>query len=177
MKHSKRPHLRTLDKINLLIRMELDNPLLSSTQIAELCGLTIQRFSVLKSSPYYSKIHNQYMTGLVTDLDSNIKKRYAESQQTLQFAVPVAMQVLLKQALQTKDERVRNKAANDILDRDGRFAKATRQTLDIHSSNTIAESKDNDAVLELIKALESVKQNTNPTPALADIATLTDTTQ
>jgi len=117
------------------------------------------------------------MTGLVTDLDSNIKKRYAESQQTLQFAVPVAMQVLLKQALQTKDERVRNKAANDILDRDGRFAKATRQTLDIHSSNTIAESKDNDAVLELIKALESVKQNTNPTPALADIATLTDTTQ
>jgi hypothetical protein len=165
---------RTLDKIHLLIRLELANPQYSSTQVAELCGLTINRFSVLKKSSLYQQIHNQYMTGLLTTFDTNIKNSYNLSKQTLEFAVPIAMQKLVEQALNAKDARVQNKALNDILDRDGRFAKVSRIGMTVDDKGGVAEEKDNKAVLEMLQAL---KQTTKPTPAQNGIPPLTDKIQ
>jgi hypothetical protein len=171
--HSKKPHLRTLDKINLLIRLELDNPHLSSTQIALLCGLSIQRYSVMKRHPYYQQIHNTYMTGLLTNLDMSIGNKYTQAQKTLEMAVPVAMQGLFKQALMAKDERVKNKAFNDILDRDGRFAKVQRHGLATAEQGGVADDKDNKAVLQMLEAINSVKNTNNlsqvsPPPTIHD---------
>jgi hypothetical protein len=151
--------------------------MLSSADVAKLCGVTINRFSVLKSSPYYQQIHNQYMTGILTVLDQNIRKNYDLSQKTLEFAVPIAMQGLVKQALTAKDERVKNKAYNDILDRDGRFAKVSRIGLPTNEQGGVAEDKDNKAVLEMMQALNNVKKNTNPPPATLDTPPLTERTQ
>lgn len=171
---------RTIDKINLLVRLELDNPHLNSTDIAKLCGLSIQRFSILKSSPLYIQIHNQYMTGLLTNLDTNIKNSYDLSQKTLEFGVPIAIQGLVKQALTAKDERVKNKAFNDILDRDGRFAKVSRIGLPTTEQGGIAEDKDNKAVAEMLQAMNSVS-NGKPKPGSGaptiDNPPLTGTTQ
>jgi hypothetical protein len=172
MNHAKKHHQRTIDKINLLVRLELDNPQLSSTQVALLCGLSINRFSVLKASPLYQTIHNQYMTGLLTSFDTKIKNGYSISQETLDFAVPIAMQGLVKQALTVKDERVKNKAFNDILDRDGRFAKVSRIGMTVNEQGSIAEDKDNKAVLEMIHAL-----NSKPKTATISTPPLTETTQ
>lgn len=171
------PNQRSIDKINLLIRLELDNPMLSSTDIAKLCGISINRFSVLKASPYYQRIHNQYMTGILTMLDGNIKNSFDISQKTLEFAVPLAMQGLVKQALQAKDERIRNKAFNDILDRDGRFAKVSRIGVTTNAESVVAEDKDNRAVLEMMRALNNQTPNTNPTPANNNAPSLTDKVQ
>jgi hypothetical protein len=158
VRHSKKLHTRTIDKINLLVRLELDNPYLSSTNIASLCGLSIQRYSILKSSPYYQQIHNQYMTGLLTNLDQSIGSKYIQAQKTLEFGVPIAIQGLVKQALLAKDERVKNKAFNDILDRDGRFAKVQRHGLATAEQGGVADDKDNKAVLEMLKAMADMKK-------------------
>ncbi len=103
---------------------------------------------------------------ILTVLDQNIRKNYDLSQKTLEFAVPVAMQGLVKQALTAKDERVKNKAFNDILDRDGRFAKVSRIGLPTSEQGGVAEDKDNKAVLEMLQAMQQAeKSSTNTKPA------------
>lgn len=164
----KKPHQRTIDKINLLVRLELANPMLSSTQIALLCGVSINRFSILKASPYYQKIHNTYTTGLLADIDVKVKDNYILSQNTLEMGVPIALQGLLNQALNAKDERVKNKAFNDILDRDGRFAKVSRIGVTTAAQDGVASKQDNDAVEELVHALggrKALVNNAGPTNA------------
>lgn len=171
---SKKPHSRTIDKINLLIRMELAYPTYSSSMIAQMCGLKIQRFSVLKASPYYRRIHQAYTTGILSDLDTLVKQNYEISKSTLDMGVPIAMQALFKQAMQDKDLRVQNKAANDILDRHGRFAKVTRLGLPTAEQGGVTEPKDDKAVADMINALKSA---TAPLPANICDPPLTDTTQ
>lgn len=158
----KKPHQRSLDKINLLVRMELLNPQMSSTQIALLCGITLNRFSILKRTPEYQRVHNAYMTGLLTDIDLKVKSNYELEQGTLDMAVPIALQGLVQQALNSKDERVKNKAFNDILDRHGRFAKVSRVGLPTSEQGGVASDKDNAAVDELVKALKAAPPNTKP---------------
>lgn len=148
-----RPHIRTMDKINIIVRLELANPLLSPADIAQLAGLQPARLSLLKRHPFYKAVHNRYLTGIITDLDGKVKENLTLTQETLNFAVPVAMQKLLQQALQEKDLRVQNKACNDLLDRHGRFAKVTRIGLPTEEQGTGAEDKDNKAAIEMLKAL------------------------
>lgn len=167
---NKKHHTRTIDRIHLLVRLELANPMLSSTDIAKLCGLSIFRFSILKRSPYYQQVHNQYMTGICTDLDVAVKENLNMTQKTLDMAVPVAMQNLFKQAMQEKDLRVQNKACNDLLDRHGRFAKVTRVGLPTAEQGGVAEDKDNKAVNDMLKAIKAAEININTEP-------LTETTQ
>ena len=160
-----RHHLRTVDKMHILIRLELANPLLSSTDIAKLAGIGIGRFSKMKRLPLNQQHHNQYMTGLVTRLDTKVDKNLTLTQETLHFAVPMAMQALLKQALQEKDLRVQNKACNDLLDRDGHFAKVRRLGLAKPEQGGVgtADTRDNDTAAELITALK----NSQP-PSISD---------
>lgn len=171
---SKKPHSRTIDKINLLIRMELAYPNYNSTTIAQMCGIKIQRFSLLKKSSYYQRIHQAYTTGILSDLDTLVKQNYEISKSTLDMGVPIAMQALFKQAMQEKDLRVQNKAANDILDRHGRFAKVTRLGLPTAEQGGVAEVKDDKAVADMINALKSAAA---PLPANISDPPLTDSTQ
>src|SRR6266702_6892073 len=145
-------HLRTIDNMHILIRIKLANPLLSSTDIAKLAGIGIGRFSLLKRTNLYQQLHNQYITGLVNRLDTKVDKNLTLTQETLHFAVPLAMQALLKQALQEKDLRVQNKACNDLLDRDGHFSKFRRLGLATKEQGGVsaADAKDNDVANELI---------------------------
>ena len=165
-----RHHQRTIDKINLLVRLELANPLKNATEIAELAGIKLQRFSIIKTLPLYRQIHNQYMSGIVMRLDSQVSDNYKLGQETLKFAVPLALQGLVQQALNAKDERVKNKAINDILDREGSFAKVSRTTLTVEDASKAASDKDNEMAQEMLKALNTKKPIDTTDP-------LTDTIQ
>jgi hypothetical protein len=126
------------------------------------------------------------MTGLVSSLDVNVREQYNMTKKTLEFAVPIAMQAILKQALQEKDLRIQNKACNDLLDRHGSFPKVTRQSVEVQDHRGIAEDKDNRAVREMIEALDKMKTSTNTTTnpnnpvspaATIDSPSLTESTQ
>ncbi len=167
-------HTRTLDKIHLIVRMELANPLLNALDIAKLVGLKPTRYSILKMSTIYRQVHNQYLSGVLSSLDVQVKETLNMTQETLKFAVPVAMQALLKQALQEKDLRVQNKACNDILDRDGHFAKVTRIGMATEEQGGVANKKDNEIAGALVEALRNIQK---PGAVTVDSPSITDTTQ
>lgn len=182
--HIKKPHQRTITKVNLVVRMEMANPMLSSIQVAELCGIKPSRFASLKMHPYYRRIYNQYTTGVFSDLDIAVKDNFNLNRSTLDMAVPVALQALYLQALQVKDLRVQNKAANDLLAMHGKYPKVTKVAVTTQGEVAGAgEERDNKIALELIKALNEVNKkptpNTDPTqtPASIDTPPLTETTQ
>lgn len=158
----KKYHQRTIDRIHILVRLRLGNPLLSDVEVAALVGLSLNRYSIIKATPVYSQIKNSYMTGLLTSLDHKVNTSLNLTQETINIAVPVAMQKLLSQIIQDKDLRVQNKACNDILDRHGRFAKVTRIGTATPEQNGVADEKDNKAVDEFVKALSKVPTITSP---------------
>lgn len=149
-------HVRTVDKINLLIRMELSRPGLNVAEVGKIIGCTPATISRLRRSAHYIIIHNQYMTGLVTSIDKNINRTYHEqASEALKFSVPLAMQTLVQQAMSAKDERVRNKAANDLLDREGSFAKVARVGMPTKEQDrAVAQDKDNQVANELIQGMK-----------------------
>lgn len=152
-------HTRTLDRMHVLIRLELANPKLTSYEIAQLAGVKPARFSTLKTLPLYRQLHNQYLTGVITRLDSKVEDVYKlkATRETLEFAVPMAMQALLKQAMQEKDLRVQNKACNDLLDRHGVFAKVTRVGIATPEQGGAGDDKDKAVANDLIKATQAAK--------------------
>lgn len=150
----RKPHTRTIDKIHILVRLELANPILSMGEIAQLANIDYNRFIRLKRLPVFKQIHNQYLTGVLTKLDNKYDQQLKLTQETMQFAVPIAMQALVKQALQDKNMRIQNKACNDILDRDGHFAKVQRIGLPTREQGGVAEDADNKAAAELLQAIK-----------------------
>jgi hypothetical protein len=149
---------RTIEKLHIIVRLELANPLLNAIELSKLVGLSPWRFYQLKMSKEYRQIHNQYLSGVLVDLDTQVKETLNMTQETLNFAVPLAMQSLLRQMLQEKDLRIQNKAANDLLDRDGKFAKVTRTGLATPAQGGAAVPKDNDIAADLIASFTATKK-------------------
>lgn len=163
----KKHHQRTVDRINLLVRLELANPTLSLLEIAQLAGIKQTHFAIIRATPLYQQVKNKYVTGLLTNLDQKVSDQYKTSKETLSFAVPIALQNLVKQAMNASDERVKNKACNDILDREGSFAKVTRMKLSTTTTEKQAgDEKDQDTAAQLLKALT----NAPAPPIVPDIS-------
>jgi len=155
--------------------MEIANPQFTFVDIARLTGVKDARYTRLRNLPIYQTIKNQQMTGILTRLDTKVSDSINLTQETLSYAVPLAMQEIVKQALNAKDERIRNKACNDILDRDGHFAKVSRVGLATEQQGGIAKEQDNETARNLISALKS--QPALPGPATIDSKPATETTQ
>ena len=165
-------HQRTIDKIHLVIRLELANPMLNNAEVAQLAGLSVATYARIKTTPYYKTIHRQYLGGVLGSLDTKVSDSLKITQDTLDFAVPIAMQTLVQQALSAKDDRVRNKACNDILDRDGHFAKVSRVGLANPDQGGVGNNKDNEVASQLISAMAG-----KPVAVGIDSPPATETTQ
>ena len=164
---------RSIDRVNLLVRLELANPSLSLQEVAQLAGLKLTRFSIIRGTPLYLQIKNRYLTGLLANLDNKVSNQYQASKETLSFAVPIALQSLVQQVLSSTDERVKNKAANDILDREGTFAKVRRLSVSSTGIEKAAgDDKDKEVAGELLKALAKA-----PDPNISDLDPPTDIIQ
>jgi hypothetical protein len=172
---------RTVDRIHLLVRLEKANPMLSLGEVARLAGVKPNHYAIIRASPLYQHVNNQYTTGLLTDIDKQARQNFNLSQETLNFAVPVALQTLVQQAMASKDERVKNKACNDLLDRHGHFAKVTRHGLATTEQGGAAGVGDDEAAAALLKAMSqetkvatnnpSTEQESGDTsPSLSDLA-------
>lgn len=150
-------HQRTIDKINFAIRLFVGAPHLSANEIAHMIGVSPTRLNMMQKLPLWQQLHTQYVTGILTKLDVKTEANYDLTRKQLDFAVPLAMQTLVQQALAAKDERVRNKACNDLLDRDGTFAKVSRSTIKIEEPKV--SDKDTTEANELIAALKEAKKD------------------
>lgn len=148
---------RTIDLINVLVRVEQANPQLTYLDVARLIGIKTLRYERLRKLPIYQTIKNQHQTGLISRLDTKVSDHLSLTQETLSYAVPLAMQTIVLQALNAKDERIRNKAANDILDRDGHFAKVSRVGMATEQQGGVAKEADNETAKNLMSALNKEK--------------------
>lgn len=150
-------HNRTLTLIDLLVRLELANPTLNFVELATLADIKPGRYLWLRKLAAYSRVKQSYTTGIISNLDEVVQKKLNLTQTTLDFAVPMAMQALVQQALSSKDERVKNKAANDILDRHGHFAKVSRVGAPTEEQGGVATDADQEVADKLAEALNSGK--------------------
>lgn len=160
-----RPHSKTFDRMRIAIRLQLRNLGLTNNEIAAHIGISPTAFSILQKTSHYKILKNQYLTGILSDLDSDIEASLKLGQKTLNQAVPKALENLYALACQTADPKLQLQASTEILDRHGRFAKVSRIGLPTQDQGESASVVDNDVANALVANLGKAK-------AVADFNTL-----
>ncbi len=156
-----KPHERTITKILVAIRVEMQNLGTTAPAIAQLLGITLASYIRLKSLPIYKQLQLQYLTGVLAPMDNNILETYNYQRRVLNSAVPTALENLVRHAAQQVDKKLNFEASKEILDRHGMHAKVSRQGLALPEQGGIAAQEDNDAANALIKNLAKAKKESS----------------
>ena len=119
-------HVRTIDRIRVICRLEIGNFGMSSAEIAKHVGMSLTSYSILKKTKIYQAIKNQYLTGVLSELDQDIVENIPIQRKILSQGVPVALENLLALASQKVDKKLQFEASKEILDRHGAHAKVSR---------------------------------------------------
>lgn len=151
-----------------MIRMEIANPTMRAGDIAARIGVRPSFYSVLKTSALYRKLHAEYLNGYYKKLDEKAEYNLDLERANLQVLVPQAFATLAAQLMQDKDLRVQNKAANDILDREGNFPKIRRKEAVKGEQPNAAGMEDNNVAGALIDALKTVGGSPSSSASISD---------
>lgn len=160
-------HSKTIDKIRIACRLEMLNLGLRDQEIAAHIGMSITSYSLLKKTEAYKVIHNQYLTGVLSQADSEVATSFAHQREILAKSVPVALENLLALATQRVDNKLRFEASKEILDRHGAHAKVSRIGLPTPEQQ-VGTPADDAIAAELVAAFQKSKQ-TQPTAEEIDI--------
>lgn len=118
---------KTRFRMEQAVRLELANLGLTDAEIAEHIGLTPNGYAQMKMRPEFKKIRTSMVTGALSDLDMELAENKTQLSERLRDSVPIALETLIFHALnRVGNPEVSRKAANDILDREGTFIKASR---------------------------------------------------
>lgn len=98
----------------------------SDADIALACGISLAGLATLKQSDEYRKLRLQISTGIINDIDEGIADETEILRQRVREQVPAALQAIADLVSQKADPKLRLQAAETVLDRDGRFIKASR---------------------------------------------------
>lgn len=124
----------------------------SDVEIALQIGLTPAGLATLKQDPDYGAIRLSVMNGIIASFDEEVGEDIKQMRQKVRAAVPAALQAIID-TIHSKDPKLRLQAAGELLDRDGRLVKASRNivaTPEEHA-NCIT-SKDDEIASELVSA-------------------------
>lgn len=125
----------------------------SDADIALAIGVSLPGLATLKQSLEYRQIRLQISTGILSDIDDGIADETQELRNRLKEQVPVAMQAIADLVAQKTDSKLRLQAAETILDRDGRFMKASRTVVnDQDNLPSYMSEKDDDTVQNILNA-------------------------
>jgi hypothetical protein len=156
-------HQKTIDRIRIAIRLQMQNLGLPDSAIAKHLGMTQTSYSILKKTKIYQQFHSQYMTGILAPIDNEIHNTYNENRKILDSAVPQALENLVFLAAQKVDKKLMFEASKEVLDRQGQYAKVSRMGAALPEQGGVAGKADNDSATELIKALAEAKRNNTGT--------------
>jgi hypothetical protein len=98
----------------------------SDADIAMSSGISLAGLATLKQSDEYRKLRIQIASGVLSEMDEDIANANEELRNRLKETVPVALQGLADLVSQKVDQKLRLAAIAEVLDRDGRFIKASR---------------------------------------------------
>lgn len=123
-------------------------------EIAKYLGVTPQTVQNDKNNPEFPAIELRISQGVIGDLDNQLAEGDYFKKYTRKVLLPAAFEALADAVL---DKRVslttRLKAATEILDRDGQFAKVSRVGLSGSEQGGLVSGDDNSMADALIAAL------------------------
>lgn len=160
-------HEKTIQKIMIVIRLEMQNLGLTAPQIALHLGVSVQSYTRLTRLPLYQQLKSQYMTGVLAPLDNQIFQSYNYQRKILEQAVPTALENLLALASQKVDNKMRFEASKEILDRHGMHAKVSRTGIAMPEQGGAATHEDNEVANALLKNLTKAKKEKALNDAIA----------
>lgn len=112
----------------LIARME--NAALPEGQIAVLLGISKDRLRTIKQHPDYLKARMAITLGIIVDTDAKLAEIREQRKDMLRQMLPPALQVIANAvntpALSYAEKKLQVAVAQDILDREGTFAKISR---------------------------------------------------
>lgn len=153
----RRPHQKTIDRIHMAVRLEMRNLGMQSQDIAKIIGISTTAYSILKNTQIYKSIKNQYLSGVLSSLDDGVSDTYNLGRKYLEAGVPIAMQNLLRMALDETNKRQQLKASMEILDRHGMHAKVSRIGMATPEQNASATNEDNEMAQALLASQVKIK--------------------
>jgi hypothetical protein len=151
-------HEKTIIKLQILARLELQNLGMTDAALALHLGVKTQVVTRLKRTLIYGQIKSQLLSGIMSDMDESITNNYNLNRKILKSAVPTALENLVALAAQKIDKSLQFKASQEILDREGSFTKVSRQVVTVNDINGFASEEDNSIAKELIAAARLKKE-------------------
>jgi hypothetical protein len=153
----------------------MENAAMSEHQIATMLLISIPRLRTIKKSPDYLKARMKITFGLIIDQDSSLAAVKAQRREMLTAMLPAALQIIAnavsRPAVGIAQEKLQISVAQDLLDREGTFAKVSRAEIKPVSSFSF-ESVDesSDSVIAAIKGTGASRS----APKATDDTTVTE---
>lgn len=144
-------------KWELAIRFMLKNPNAKMPEVAQHVGVAEQTLAQWKVDPEWTNLHNQITTGILSSIDADLAEDITHQRLTLKRLVPTAIQNLADLALQSANPSIKLKASQEILDRDGNFAKVARVGLAMQGQGGVSDQKDDDVSRALLESLAQAR--------------------
>lgn len=125
---------------------------LPDAAIAFHIGLTPAGLATLKGSDEYKRAQIAGLTHVLGVEDEELANDTNLLREMLKDQVPVAMQTMAEMILQRTDPKLAFQAAESVLDRDGRFTKASRTIVSEEALPDYLSSKDDETVSRISAA-------------------------
>lgn len=151
---------RTRQRMERAARLETMG--IPDPEIARQVGLTYAGLAQMKMRNDYKSLRLQIATGVLSEIDSGIADDIGELRQRVRENVPLAIQAIIDTISQKTDPKLRLQAAETLLDRDGRFTKATRVDVnEISDTQKRISEKDDKVAKSLITALGATRMQSD----------------
>lgn len=115
-------------KIERIARFSLDPACYSNAQIANVMGCTEQTIVLIRQLPAYHAKVLELLTGLTSEHDRELRQDTDAMKDELKSMMPSSMMVI-RNALLSKNENIRIKAAFEVMDREGTLAKVSKSSV------------------------------------------------
>lgn len=134
----------------------------SDNEISLAIGITPAGLHMMKRTTEYQQIRLQIASRVLSELDEDIADDTVELRSRLRQQVPLALQAMADALTQNVDPKLRLEAAAEVLDRDGRMMKASRQIIEDKSDVPEYMTGKDDEVVQRILASQQSPQIVTP---------------
>lgn len=120
-------------KIERIARLSLDPAGYTNEQIGNHLGCTAQTIVIIRQLPEYQAKMLELSSGVVSMYDQQLREETENARAELRSMVPSAMMVI-RNALLSKNEAMRFKAATEVMDREGNLAKVSKTSVSLEKN-------------------------------------------
>jgi hypothetical protein len=116
-------------KLELIARLTADPAGYTNEQIANHLGCTTQTVVLIRQLPEYQAKQIEVATGVTSLYDQDLRENVDNMRDELKSMIPMSL-MQLRNGLVSKDERIRIKAALEVMDREGTLARVSKSSVE-----------------------------------------------